>query len=242
MGPEAYEAAGEEDSVVAILERYVETPNYYRLRVDRVHLGPTLERLGQLYDGRGDLEKAAMCYARFVELWADADGELQERVQTARRRLDVGGLPASGCGFDPPPLVAAGFESLAVADSAGCQTVRGSIHETNNQGTIEGDLEGATLSLHGRASQVGTEFHMPQVHTWSITGGSVPELVGRDVKLWGNLVTLEDPASGSVIDFESNLRVRYPGRGELTLEGSLDRRNFPPNFTIDFDYNGVVCP
>jgi len=237
----AYEAAGEEDSVVAVLERYVATPNYYRLRVDRVHLGPTLERLGQLYEARGQVEEAAMCYARFVELWADADSELQGRVEAAQQRLEISGSPAGGCGFAPPPA-GGSFESLAVTDSAGCHTVRGSINETNNLGTIEGDLEGETLSLGGRASQVGAEFHMPQVHTWSITGGTVPELVGRDVKLWGDHVSLDDPAPGSVIDFDSNLRVRYPGSGDLTLHGSLDGTDFPPTFTVSFEYDGVVCP
>ena len=46
------------------------------------------ERLGQLYDKGGDLEKAAEHYARFVELWKDADPELQPRVQAAQQRLN----------------------------------------------------------------------------------------------------------------------------------------------------------
>ncbi len=46
------------------------------------------ERLGQLYDEQGDLENAALYYARFVELWADADAELQPRVGVARARLE----------------------------------------------------------------------------------------------------------------------------------------------------------
>lgn len=47
-----------------------------------------LERLGQLHDERGEFERAAEHYARFVEFWSDADPELQPRVQQARRRLD----------------------------------------------------------------------------------------------------------------------------------------------------------
>ena len=50
--------------------------------------GPTFERLGQLYDETGDLDSAALYYARFVELWADADPELQPRVRAAQARLD----------------------------------------------------------------------------------------------------------------------------------------------------------
>jgi hypothetical protein len=45
------------------------------------------ERLAQLYDEAGDVENAALYYARFVELWAGADAELQPRVEAARARL-----------------------------------------------------------------------------------------------------------------------------------------------------------
>jgi tetratricopeptide (TPR) repeat protein len=238
----AYEAAGEKDSVVAVLERYVNTPNYVRLRVDRVHLGPTLERLGQLYEARGRIEEASMCYGRLVELWADADRELQERVRPARERLGVGGAPATGCGFAVPPPVPRGFDGLAVPDSTGCRTVRGAINETNWLGTIEGDLEGTTLSLAGDATQSGDEWHMPEIHTFSITGGTVPELVGRELKLWGNHVSLVEPRPGAVIDFDSRLRVRYPGRGDLAVQRTIDGTDFPPTFTSTYEYSGVICP
>ena len=39
-------------------------------------------------DEKGDLENAAKYYAQFVELWAEADPELQPRVQAANRRLE----------------------------------------------------------------------------------------------------------------------------------------------------------
>ena len=85
----SYDAAGEPDSVMALLERYVTTPHMGRLvSVDHAYLGPALERLGQLYDERGELERAAAHYAKFVELWADADPELQPRVRAAQERLN----------------------------------------------------------------------------------------------------------------------------------------------------------
>ena len=34
-------------------------------------------------------EKAAEHYARFVDLWKDADPELQPRVEAAQRRIDL---------------------------------------------------------------------------------------------------------------------------------------------------------
>jgi hypothetical protein len=45
------------------------------------------ERLGALYEELGDNSKAAEHYAAFAELWADADPELQPRVQHARERV-----------------------------------------------------------------------------------------------------------------------------------------------------------
>jgi tetratricopeptide (TPR) repeat protein len=79
----AHDRAGRADSAVVWYLRELDTP---RLRApDRPML---FERLGQLYDGLGDLENAALYYARFVELWADADAELQPRVTVARTRLE----------------------------------------------------------------------------------------------------------------------------------------------------------
>jgi tetratricopeptide (TPR) repeat protein len=79
----AHDLAGRADSAITWYLRDLETP---RLNApDRPLL---FERLAQLYDELGDLENAALYYARFVELWADADAELQPRVETARARLE----------------------------------------------------------------------------------------------------------------------------------------------------------
>jgi len=86
-----YDASGNRDSAVALLERYVTTPYYPTVpgRVDDTsHRAAFYERLGQLYDGRGDLEDAAKYYAMFVDLWAGADEELQPRVRAAQARLE----------------------------------------------------------------------------------------------------------------------------------------------------------
>jgi hypothetical protein len=37
--------------------------------------------------GQGDLENAAVYYAQFVDLWSEADPDVQPRVETARARL-----------------------------------------------------------------------------------------------------------------------------------------------------------
>jgi tetratricopeptide (TPR) repeat protein len=83
-----FDQAGRADSAITYYERYLETPFNFRFFVDSGELAPAHERLGQLYDARGDLENAALHYARFVELWDEADPRLQPRVEAARARLE----------------------------------------------------------------------------------------------------------------------------------------------------------
>ena len=92
----AYELGGQPDSAILAYEQYVTTP-----RIDdtiapmisvtelsnAVHFAPTLRRLGELYEERGNREKAAHYYGRFVELWKDADPDLQPQVVDVKRRL-----------------------------------------------------------------------------------------------------------------------------------------------------------
>jgi tetratricopeptide (TPR) repeat protein len=85
---DVYDRAGERDSAIVVRERYLAVSAFGRTFWDDTVLGPALERLGQLYDEAGDRKKAAEYYARFVELWRDADPELQPRVEAAQRRID----------------------------------------------------------------------------------------------------------------------------------------------------------
>ncbi|MEX2180049.1 MAG: protein kinase [Gemmatimonadaceae bacterium] len=94
-----FEAAGRVDSAIAMLELYVALPNWQRhemsavllanipLHVDPVALADAYERLGQLHEMSGNHQRAAHYYTRFVDLWKNADTELQPRVGEARRRL-----------------------------------------------------------------------------------------------------------------------------------------------------------
>jgi eukaryotic-like serine/threonine-protein kinase len=90
----AYELAGEADSAMTVYERYVTTPSTYRLigpgpiiGTDAYYLAGTYQRLGELYEKGGRQDKAIDYYGRFVNLWRDADLELQPRVADARRRI-----------------------------------------------------------------------------------------------------------------------------------------------------------
>ena len=85
---QAYDQANVADSTIANLERYLGSTADGRIITDTWMLGPAHKRLGELYEARGDLKKAAQHYAAFVELWKRADPELQPRVAEARVRLE----------------------------------------------------------------------------------------------------------------------------------------------------------
>ncbi len=84
----AYDRGGLPDSAIVYYERFLDAGMLFRAFVDASDRGPALERLGQLYDERGDLENAAKYYAMFVELWEEADEVLQPRVRAAQARLE----------------------------------------------------------------------------------------------------------------------------------------------------------
>ncbi len=80
--------AGRPDSALAWYESYLETRQPNRMYWDQVGLPWSLKEAARLADELGDLEKAALYYAQFVDLWADADAELQPQVEAARARLE----------------------------------------------------------------------------------------------------------------------------------------------------------
>ncbi len=84
----AHTEANRPDSAIAVYTRLVETPQMFRVFNDGSELGPTYEELARLHDERAELDEAAKYYAALVELWADADEELQPRVRAAQARLE----------------------------------------------------------------------------------------------------------------------------------------------------------
>jgi tetratricopeptide (TPR) repeat protein len=84
----AFDRGGQPDSARAYLTQYAEMTGTGRPLVDRFYLAPALFRLGELYEHAGDTKRAAEYYGRFVELWKDADPELQPRVTEARSRIE----------------------------------------------------------------------------------------------------------------------------------------------------------
>ncbi|MDX1579457.1 MAG: tetratricopeptide repeat protein, partial [Gemmatimonadota bacterium] len=93
----AHDRVGDSDAAIEAYERHVAMDHPLKLFPGHVSIPLALERLGQLYEARAgesenptdDLAKAAEYYRRFVELWSDADEELQSRVRAARARLEA---------------------------------------------------------------------------------------------------------------------------------------------------------
>jgi tetratricopeptide (TPR) repeat protein len=85
----AYDAAGRADAAASMFEHYLATPYWLKPMVDfdPVRVPAIRERLAQLYESMGKGEKAVENYRAFIELWKNADAELQPRVADARRRL-----------------------------------------------------------------------------------------------------------------------------------------------------------
>ena len=83
----AFEQSGAQDSAIARYEHYVNTPDARRIWSDPFELASTYERLADLYAARGDRQNAARYAGKFVELWKDADAQLQPRVQAKREML-----------------------------------------------------------------------------------------------------------------------------------------------------------
>jgi hypothetical protein len=82
----AYESARQPDSAAIVYERYLSTGDPFRVLSDAAWRSVILRRLGELHALNGDTVLAVTRLSEFVELWKDADSELQPEVEKARRR------------------------------------------------------------------------------------------------------------------------------------------------------------
>jgi eukaryotic-like serine/threonine-protein kinase len=84
----AYDDAGQADSAIAVFTRYVDSHAILnRFDTDGFFLAGSYKRLGELWEAKGDREKATRYYLKFVDLWKNADPELQPKVAEVRRKL-----------------------------------------------------------------------------------------------------------------------------------------------------------
>jgi eukaryotic-like serine/threonine-protein kinase len=80
---------GVADEAIAAYEESLALHDEGLILNDPLQLPHTLRRLGELYDAQGNTAKAVEYYARFVNLWRDADPELQPLVRRAQERLNA---------------------------------------------------------------------------------------------------------------------------------------------------------
>ncbi len=83
---QAFDQMRQPDSALAAYEEYA-TRMIYQDNGQEVDLPRVLVRLGELYETKGDKARAIDYYGRFVDLWKDADPELQPRVAEIRKRI-----------------------------------------------------------------------------------------------------------------------------------------------------------
>ena len=83
----ASERAGLPDSALAAYQRAVSRDGPWKIQADQWALAPSLKRLGELYEARGDPRRALEYYGRFAELWQEADPMLQPAVREVRGRM-----------------------------------------------------------------------------------------------------------------------------------------------------------
>jgi tetratricopeptide (TPR) repeat protein len=83
---QSFDALQQPDSVLATYETLLTTPEPGSYGRDFA-LPAVYRRLGELYEGKGDVKRALEYYGKFVELWKNADPSLQPRVADVRRRI-----------------------------------------------------------------------------------------------------------------------------------------------------------
>jgi tetratricopeptide (TPR) repeat protein/predicted Ser/Thr protein kinase len=83
----AFDVAGDADSALAHYEHAATAPRLFGLGQQDRRLWQGYLRLGELYEQKGEREKAAEYYGKFVDLWKDADAELQQRVGEIKTRI-----------------------------------------------------------------------------------------------------------------------------------------------------------
>jgi tetratricopeptide (TPR) repeat protein len=83
----AFDRAELPDSTIVVYEHFANTPGPWDFEPRSWNLARILRRLGELHEAKGNRAEAASYYQRFVDLWRNADPELQPHVAEIRRRL-----------------------------------------------------------------------------------------------------------------------------------------------------------
>jgi tetratricopeptide (TPR) repeat protein len=83
----AFDLANQPDSAIFYWERYLGDPTSRSPGRDAIILAGMHKRLGELYEAKNDVPRAISHYTAFVDLWKNADPELQQKVKEVQQRL-----------------------------------------------------------------------------------------------------------------------------------------------------------
>jgi tetratricopeptide (TPR) repeat protein len=84
---ESFGKLGQPDSARAYFVRYLALGGPYRIYQDAQFRALTFQRLGELAEQSGDKKAAVEYYEKLIDLWKNADPELQPIVKDARARV-----------------------------------------------------------------------------------------------------------------------------------------------------------
>ena len=82
-----YDRAGSPDSAIHYFELFINTPFQNKQNFAAGQMALMHKRLGELYEAKGDVTKAAENYRAFVSLWQNADAQQQPKVAEVRYKL-----------------------------------------------------------------------------------------------------------------------------------------------------------
>jgi tetratricopeptide (TPR) repeat protein len=83
----AYDRAGNADSARAVFQRYVDDTFTARFVTDEFMLADSRQRLGELFEAKGDRAAAKKYYSQLLAQWKNADPELAPRIADITRRV-----------------------------------------------------------------------------------------------------------------------------------------------------------
>lgn len=87
MTGRAFDKAAQSDSAIAMYEQYLRSQTVDRVFTDIVAMPWIQRRLGELYEAKGDRARTVAHYTVFVDLWKNADPDLQPQVADVRKKL-----------------------------------------------------------------------------------------------------------------------------------------------------------
>ena len=85
---DAFDRMGEPDSALAIYETAMNAPSLGRFSSSKQSIAGAYRRMGEIHEAKGDVDKAVEYYNLFVELWENADPQLQPVVDDLRGRIE----------------------------------------------------------------------------------------------------------------------------------------------------------